>query len=532
MALARERLAALAALQAAAVCDHGDRMLPRLAVAALGRLVPADGHVAWLRDEHDPDAVRTLATLDGRERALEGLVAADPLLTSVLLDGARSYAPGDPALRGGLLVDPSASVAAAPLELGSSRLGALAAIHTDGRPFAQGDVDLLALAASTLALTLVAIAGREDRERSLQRETLLVSTMAGSAMAHDVQRALEQVADGARRIASAPLAAILLAEPTETRLAAIAGQPSPTILDLTAAPLARLLDVFEPGPLSRGEPFLHLPLPALLAGLVPRRRGVRARAPDHGLRGALVCPLVVPSGVVGILLVALADTPLDPPMVPPLAALAAHVGGLLARAEAGSGSATRREAALALAAALSERDPISGVHARVVSGFAATVAARLGLDDAVCEEAEIAGLLHDIGKLALPDRILDKPGPLDAAERAVVQEHSAIGERILRAVPGLASVADAVRASHERFDGDGYPDGLVGEDIPLVARIVAVCDTWHVMMSERPYRQRLGAAEALTRLRFAAGTQLDPTVVAALREVLGMHVETGLRQAS
>jgi HD-GYP domain-containing protein (c-di-GMP phosphodiesterase class II) len=259
---------------------------------------------------------------------------------------------------------------------------------------------------------------------------------------------------------------------------------------------------------------------------------VRARARDQGLRGALVCPLVVPSGVVGILLVALADTPLDPPMVPPLAALAAHAGGLLARAEAGTGSASRREAALALAAALSERDPVSGVHARVVSGFAATVAARLGLDEDMCEEAEIGGLLHDIGKLALPDRILDKPGPLDAAERAVVQEHSAIGERILRAVPGLASVADAVRASHERFDGDGYPDGLAGEDIPLVARIVAVCDTWHVMMSDRPYRQRLGTAEALTRLRFAAGTQLDPTVVAALRDVLGMHVETGLRQAS
>ena len=150
------------------------------------------------------------------------------------------------------------------------------------------------------------------------------------------------------------------------------------------------------------------------------------------------------------------------------------------------------------------------MHARVVSGFAATVAARLGLDDARREEAEIAGLLHDIGKLALPDRILDKPGPLDAAERALVQEHPAIGERILRAVPGLASVADAVRASHERFDGDGYPDGLAGEEIPLVARIVAVCDTWHVMTSDRPYRKRLGDAEALTRLRFASGHAARP----------------------
>ena len=138
------------------------------------------------------------------------------------------------------------------------------------------------------------------------------------------------------------------------------------------------------------------------------------------------------------------------------------------------------------------------------------MAARLGLDDAVCEEAEIAGLLHDIGKLALPDRILGKPGALDAAERAVVQQHPAIGERILREVPGLASIADAVRASHERFDGTGYPDGLAGEEIPLVARIVAVCDTWHVMTSDRPYRARLSTDEALHAPALRRGNQLDP----------------------
>jgi HD-GYP domain-containing protein (c-di-GMP phosphodiesterase class II) len=218
-------------------------------------------------------------------------------------------------------------------------------------------------------------------------------------------------------------------------------------------------------------------------------------------------------------------------MLPPLVALAAHAGGLLARSQIDLGAA-RRDTALALAAALAERDPVAGVHSRVVSGFAGSVAARLGLDDAVCEEAEIAGLLHDIGKLALPDRILDKPASLDAAERALVQQHPAIGERILREAPGLGSIADAVRASHERFDGHGYPDGLAAEEIPLVARIVAVCDTWHVMTSDRPYRERLSTTEALLRLRFAAGTQLDPDVVAALREVLGAHVEQELRQAS
>jgi HD-GYP domain-containing protein (c-di-GMP phosphodiesterase class II) len=218
-------------------------------------------------------------------------------------------------------------------------------------------------------------------------------------------------------------------------------------------------------------------------------------------------------------------------MLPPLVALAAHAGGLLARSQIDSGAA-RRDTALALAAALAERDPVAGVHSRVVSGFSGSVAAHLGLDDAVCEDAEIAGLLHDIGKLALPDRILHKPASLDPAERALVQQHPAIGERILREVPGLASIADAVRASHERFDGMGYPDGLAADEIPLVARIVSVCDTWHVMTSDRPYRERLSTTEALMRLRFASGTQLDPDVVVALREVLGAHVEQELRQAS
>jgi HD-GYP domain-containing protein (c-di-GMP phosphodiesterase class II) len=532
VALAREHLAALAALQAAVACDQDDRMLPRLALAAIARLVQADGQIAWLRDEHDHDSVRTLVIDEQGERAFEGLVAGDPLLTRILLDGARSFEPGAAELRSSALAPSGAGVAAAPVELGSAQLGALAVFHRDGTGFTQDELDLLALGASTLALTLVAIAGREDRARSIERENMLVSTLTDTAMAESVQLAIEQVAQGALRIASSPLVAILLAEPDGTRLSAVAGDAAPVLLDLDAMALAPLLDVFEPGPLSSGEPFLQLSLPGLLAGLAPHRHGLRARARERGLHAALVCPLVVPTGVVGVLVVALPDVPLDPPVVPPLAALAAHIGGLLARSDASSFTASRRQAGLALAAALAERDPLAGTHARIVSGFATTVARRLGLGDDECEEAELAGLLHDIGKLALPDRILDKPGPLEPSERSVVEEHPAIGERILHAVPGLVSIAAAVRSTHERFDGSGYPDGLAGEEIPLVARIVAVCDTWHVMTSDRPYRDHLTTTEALTRLRFAAGTQLDPAVVAALREVLGAHAERALRHAS
>lgn len=385
MTLARDQIAVLAALQAAAACDPD--ALPRLVLTALARLVPADGHVAWLRDEDDPDAVRTVVVVDGVERRDEGLVAADPLLTGILLGGARSVAAGDGDRRGATSIDSSASVAAAPIEIGSTRLGALAAIHADGTSFAQGELDLLALAGSTLALTLVAISGREERERSFERATLLASTMLGSALADGTQRALDQVADGARDIACSPLVAILLAGPDGTRLAASSGDATAGLLDLDSARLAPLLDVFEPGPLSRGEPFLHVSMPSLLSRLAPQTRGVRARARDRGLRAALVCPLTVPTGVVGILLIGLADTPLDPPMLPPLTALAAHTGGLLARAQSDPGR-SGRDAALALAAALAERDPLAGLHARVVSGF-------------------------DIGKLALADRILEKRAACD-----------------------------------------------------------------------------------------------------------------------
>ena len=127
-----------------------------------------------------------------------------------------------------------------------------------------------------------------------------------------------------------------------------------------------------------------------------------------------------------------------------------------------------------------------------------------------------AAELHDVGKSAVPDAILAKPGPLDEREWEFVRQHTLVGERILRAAPALASVARLVRSSHERFDGSGYPDGLAGETIPLGARIVAACDAWDAMMTNRPYRKALSQSEALTELRRCSGTQFDPLVVRAL----------------
>jgi two-component system, cell cycle response regulator len=181
-----------------------------------------------------------------------------------------------------------------------------------------------------------------------------------------------------------------------------------------------------------------------------------------------------------------------------------------------------RQAGGVLVRAQTERDRALGEHASDVAALAGPVARRLGLEGDDLQNVRQVAELHDVGKLAIPDAILDKPGALTDDEWELVRRHPVVGQRILAAAPALVSVADIVRSTHERFDGDGYPDGLVGADIPLVARIVAVCDAFDAMTSRRPYRPPLSVEEALVELRRCAGTQFDPTVVAAFLAELGV----------
>jgi diguanylate cyclase (GGDEF)-like protein len=183
-------------------------------------------------------------------------------------------------------------------------------------------------------------------------------------------------------------------------------------------------------------------------------------------------------------------------------------------------SATR-QATDVLLQTLGERSAQLGEHVSEVVLLADGVARRLGLPTDQVEEVGQAAALHDIGKLAIPESILLKPGPLSDAEWEFVRQHTVIGERILAAAPSLRTCAQIVRASHERWDGSGYPDGLAGEDIPLAARIVAVCDAFQAMTSTRPYRNRRSAAEAAAELRRSAGSQFDPAVVQAILLELG-----------
>ena len=165
--------------------------------------------------------------------------------------------------------------------------------------------------------------------------------------------------------------------------------------------------------------------------------------------------------------------------------------------------------------ALAERDPRLGQHLDGVSQMAEAVARRMGLPENEVAHIRHAAELHDVGKVAIPDAILDKPAPLDAAEWEFIRRHTIIGERIVAAAPALRPVATLVRSSHERWDGLGYPDNLRGEEIPLGARIVSVCDAFDAMIADRPYRDGVEAVLALGELGRCAGTQFDPTVVAA-----------------
>ncbi len=180
----------------------------------------------------------------------------------------------------------------------------------------------------------------------------------------------------------------------------------------------------------------------------------------------------------------------------------------------------------ALAAALDARDKYTAGHSAAVAVYARDIAERLGLTAEEQQLAHLAGLLHDIGKVGVPIGILEKEGPLTLEERRHMEEHSEIGERILAHVPDYSEIANIVRHHHERMDGNGYPDSLAGEEIPLISRIVGVADAYNAMTSGRPYRDAMPTQVARLRLAQAVETQFDITVVAAFEAILASAGET------
>ncbi len=205
-----------------------------------------------------------------------------------------------------------------------------------------------------------------------------------------------------------------------------------------------------------------------------------------------------------------------------LSAVADVAGAALGHAEHRQNTEdTVRARVESLAAALELRDEVTGRHVHEVVELALAVGEVLGLERPAMVELEFAARLHDVGKIAVPDGILRKPGPLAGGEWDTMRRHPELGSGMLARIPGLEAVAIVVRFHHERYDGRGYPDGLAGDCIPLASRIVAVCDAYSAIVADRPYSSGRVHERALEELRAHAGTQFDPRVVEAFCQSAG-----------
>jgi HD-GYP domain-containing protein (c-di-GMP phosphodiesterase class II) len=246
------------------------------------------------------------------------------------------------------------------------------------------------------------------------------------------------------------------------------------------------------------------------------------RDPNTDPRSELSVPIVVDGSVWGVLNIEAAEpaafSEADAVLVETIAASlgsAVHRAGLVTDLER-----TFTTTLTALMSTVEAKDDYTASHEEDVAGLAERVALRMGLAPSRARDVRYAALLHDVGKVAVPSEILLKPGPLTDTEWIAMRRHAAVGGDLVARIAAFAHLAPAVRASHERWDGDGYPDGIAGEEIPLAARIIAACDTYDAIVTDRPYRPARTPAQAHEELRRVAGVQLDARVVEVLLEEL------------
>jgi HD-GYP domain-containing protein (c-di-GMP phosphodiesterase class II) len=246
------------------------------------------------------------------------------------------------------------------------------------------------------------------------------------------------------------------------------------------------------------------------------------RDPHTDPRSELSVPIVVDGSVWGVLNIEAAEPgafgEADAVLVE---TIAASLGSAIHRAELiAEQERTFTTTLSALMSTVEAKDDYTASHEEDVAGLSERVALRMGLSPSHARDVRYAALLHDVGKVAVPSEILLKPGPLTEAEWVEMRRHTIVGGDLVARIDAFAHLAPAVRASHERWDGNGYPDGISGEGIPLAARIIAACDTYDAIVTDRPYRPARTIAQARQELCRVAGIQLDARVVEALLEEL------------
>jgi hypothetical protein len=264
-------------------------------------------------------------------------------------------------------------------------------------------------------------------------------------------------------------------------------------------------------------------LDVLSAGVTARIRGRSIREVTRTLGPLMLTSIPAYAPVVAILAIAYEEvSPWTAPLffIPALAAQRLFAMYQRERSLAESLRRANLSFAVALVTALEASDSYTAGHSRAVAIYTRDIAKRMGLDEDTQEIAFLCGLVHDIGKVGLPVSLLGKDGPLTSEERILMQTHSEIGERILLQVDAYGDIAEIVRHHHERIDGEGYPDGLSNDGIPLLSRIIAVADAYNAMTSNRPYREAMPSRVARIRLAEAVETQFDTAAVAAFEAIL------------
>jgi diguanylate cyclase len=405
------------------------------------------------------------------------------------------------------------SLLAVPLRYGPEVVGVVVVSKLGLDQFDTDDVRLLEVLAGHASTALVSAQLYEAQRREAEGAKALLELSRELASSTDLAEVLGRVAAGAARILGSPKVSIWLPTADETELECRAIHAAPGITG-GAQVGSRLPAATDAAFAALTEPFL---LP-------------RADYPDNvpadmvfpGAEGYAVAPIPL-EGKGGSIAVAVTDLhAFDDRRLQLLAGIASQAK--LAITNAGSFATLERtflSTVEALANALEAMDEETSSHARWICDMALLVGEQLGLGPEQLKRVELGALFHDIGKIGVPASILAKPGPLTDEERSLIEQHPALGERILGPIEQLEDVRPIVRACHERWDGKGYPDHLRGRQIPLEARIIFACDAFHAMTTDRPYRRALPLAEARRRLAEAAGSQFDPEVVEACLGVLG-----------
>jgi diguanylate cyclase (GGDEF)-like protein len=401
------------------------------------------------------------------------------------------------------------SLLAVPLRFGSRVIGVVVVSQLGLHQFDADDLRLLEVLAGHAAVAVENARLYEAQRREAESATALLEFARELAAAEGLGEVAERVVSGSSRILASTATSLWLQDADTGDLVSLAqhtereahGGPRVEIIP------AGLLDPW----LSRTEPFFLQPSDYAFVTSPPLGTDGRFAVAPFTVEGRWgVVAAAIPQGA------QYGDRELE------LLGGLAQQTTLAVRSMSSYESLERTFVSTveALANALEANDEYTSTHARWITDLALRVGVQIGLGQKALKRLELGALFHDIGKIGVSSEILGKPEPLTDDERRIVETHPLLGERILAPIEQLAEVREIVRACHERFDGQGYPDGLAGEEIPIESRIIFACDAFHAMTTDRPYRKALSIHEARRRLRDAAGTQFDPQVVAACLRAL------------